>query len=338
MSDAFELEEIGDWSELKLEIVEQYGAAYTKAFNNTPIVKKYYIDGFSGAGLHRSRATGSTVEGGPARALRVSPAFDGYYFIDLDSKKTDYLAGLCRGRADATILTGDCNQILKNTLLPEIQFKHFKRALCLLDPYGLHLEWEVIQQAGQSGAVDMFLNFPVMDMNRNAIWRNPDKVSTSGVARMTKFWGDESWRQAAYAESRQLGFFGNKMEKQENAQIAAAFRKRLKDVAGFKFVPEPLPMGNSKDAVVYYLFLASPKAVAEKIITSIFDKYRWGQLHNPLPVICMSTLGWFKSLLLEVLAVFLFVALEHRVSAIRARWTQDMSRLWQRWPDLRLAV
>jgi hypothetical protein len=28
----FEFDEIGDWSELKLEIVEKYGSAYTKAF------------------------------------------------------------------------------------------------------------------------------------------------------------------------------------------------------------------------------------------------------------------------------------------------------------------
>ena len=56
---------------------------------------------------------------------------------------------------------------------------------------GLDLDWNVILQAGQSGAVDMFLNFPVMDMNRNAIWRNPDKAPTGGVDRMNKFWGDE---------------------------------------------------------------------------------------------------------------------------------------------------
>ena len=48
----------------------------------------------------------------------------------------------------------------------------------------------------------------------------------------------------------------------------------MKKEAGFAFVPEPLPMRNSKNAVVYYLFLASPKAVAQKIITDIFNKYR----------------------------------------------------------------
>ena len=30
----------------------------------------------------------------------------------------------------------------------------------------------------------------------------------------------------------------------------------------------------AKKAIVYYLFLASPKAVAEKIINDIFKKYR----------------------------------------------------------------
>jgi hypothetical protein len=48
----------------------------------------------------------------------------------------------------------------------------------------------------------------------------------------------------------------------------------LNKVAGFGFVPEPLPMRNSRNAIVYYLFFASPKAVAEKIITDIFTKYR----------------------------------------------------------------
>jgi hypothetical protein len=48
----------------------------------------------------------------------------------------------------------------------------------------------------------------------------------------------------------------------------------LRKVAGFQFVPEPLPMKNSTNAVVYYLFFASQKPVAQKIIDAIFKKYR----------------------------------------------------------------
>jgi three-Cys-motif partner protein len=269
----FKFDEIGYWSELKLEIVEKYGAAYTKAFANARNLKKYYIDGFSGAGVHLSRRTKAPIEGSPARDLKVTPPFDGFCFIDLNADKTEYLRTVCGDRPDIDIYTGDANEYLTTTVLPAIQFKKFTRALCLLDPYALQLDWEVILQAGQSTAVDMFRNFPVMDMNRNAIWKNPEQVPQAGVDRMNKFWGDESWRDAAYAEARQRSFFGREMVKQGNEQIVAAFRDRLKKVAGFNFVSEPLPMRNSKKAIVYYLFFASPKAVAEKIITDIFGKY-----------------------------------------------------------------
>lgn len=270
----FKFDEIGYWSQLKLEIVEKYGAAYTKAFAGSPNLKKYYIDAFSGAGVHVAKGTKTRVEGGPARALKITPPFDGYYFIDLDADKTGYLRSMCGDRRDVNIHTGDANSYLIRRILPTIQYKKFTRALCLLDPYGLDLDWNVIQQAGQSKAVDMFLNFPVMDMNRNAIWRNPDQVPKSGIDRMNRFWGDESWRQAAYGESPQGNLFGTEMVKQRNEQIVTAFCERLKKVAGFNFVPEPLPMRNTKNAIVYYLFLASPKAVAQKIILDIFKKYR----------------------------------------------------------------
>jgi three-Cys-motif partner protein len=271
----FKFDEIGYWSELKLEIVEKYGAAYTKAFANQKGLKKYYIDAFSGAGVHVSKRTRGQVEGSPARALKVSPPFDHFYFIDMDADKTRYLATLCAGRTDVDIHTGDSTPYLTQQLLPTIQYEKYNRALCLLDPYGLHLDWEVLLQAGQSRAVDMFLNFPVMDMNRNAIWRNPDQAPQEGIERMNRFWGDESWKQAAYAESPQHNLFSAPdLVKQSNDSVVAAFRDRLKKVAGFKVVPEPLPMKNSNNAVVYYLFLASPKTVAQKIINDIFEKYR----------------------------------------------------------------
>jgi three-Cys-motif partner protein len=270
-----QFDEIGRWSELKLEIVEKYGAAYTKVLGNVHNLKKLYIDGYCGAGVHVSRRSGAQVEGSPARALKVSPPFDAFYFIDMDATRTAHLETLCQGRSDVVILTGDANVKLTKEVLPKIHFRKFNRALCLLDPYGLHLDWEVVHLAGQSQAVDMFLNFPVMDMNRNAIWKNPTGVSQDGVERMTRFWGDESWKKVAYIESAQGNLFSPPdLVKQDNNAIVAAFRERLKNVAGFKYVPDPLPMKNSNNAVVYYLFLASQKAVAEKIIADIFAKYR----------------------------------------------------------------
>ena len=221
-----QFDEIGRWSELKLEIVEKYGAAYTAAFSDKGRgLMKYYIDAFSGAGVHLSKETGQQIEGSPARALKVRPPFDHFYFIDMNPDKTAYLKKLCGSRKDVDIITSDATVYLTHTLLPTIQYEKFNRALCLLDPYGLHLDWEVMCHASQSRAVDMFLNFPVMDMNRNAIWRNPERVPQEGIDRMNRFWGDETWRQAAYAESPQFNLFSpSDRVKQDNDAIVAAFR------------------------------------------------------------------------------------------------------------------
>jgi three-Cys-motif partner protein len=271
---SLKFDEIGYWSELKLEIVAEYGERYTTAFKSTSL-KKYYIDAFCGAGIHLSKETGAAVEGSPSRALKVYPPFDGFYFIDLEKAKTSYLRELCKGRADVHIHTGDANEYLIKEVLPKIQFRNYTRALCLLDPYGLDLDWEVMHQAGRSKSIDMFLNFPVMDINRNAIWRHPEQVPESGIQRMNRFWGDESWHNAAYAESPQQKLWGGPdVVKQDNEAIVSAFRERLRTVAGFKHVPEPLPMRNSHNAVVYYLFFAAEKDVADRILTSIFDRHK----------------------------------------------------------------
>lgn len=266
-------DEIGAWSLLKLEIIEKYGSAYTNAFSNNRL-KKYYIDGFSGAGMHLTKGTKEQVEGSPVRALKIEPPFDWLYFIDMNKKKTAYLENLCDGRKNVTIHTGDTNIYLRE-LLPTINYKNYNRALCILDPYGMHLDWEITQIAGQSEAIDMFLNFPVMDINMNAVWKNPENMPQDGIDRMNRFWGDSSWRNVAYAESKQGSLFGGPdIEKQDNQTIAAAFKERLKQVGGFEYVAEPLPMRNSNNAIVYYLFFAAKKPVALKIINDVLKKYR----------------------------------------------------------------
>jgi three-Cys-motif partner protein len=101
---------------------------------------------------------------------------------------------------------------------------------------------------------------------------DPSKVTPAQVARMNASWGDESWRTVAYQMAPSL--FGEVEEKATNEAIAAGFRDRLEAVAGFAYVPDPIPMRNSKGAVVYYLFFASPNKTGASIVRQIFEKYR----------------------------------------------------------------
>ena len=274
MARQLQFDEIGAWSEIKLEILKKYAAAYSTilASQTKATLFHVYIDAFAGAGKHLSKASQELVPGSPLNALAVRPQFREFHLIDIAPEKTEALRELVGPRKDVFIYQGDCNEILLQDVFPRVRYDQYRRGLCVLDPYGLHLDWKVMATAGEMKSLEVFLNFPVQDMNRNAIWRDPGRVKPEQIKRMTEFWGDESWRQVA--DGTTPGLFGPMVEKEPNEVIAGAFRQRLKEVAGFKCVPDPLPMQNSKGAIVYYLFFASQNSIAEKIAREIFSKYR----------------------------------------------------------------
>lgn len=264
-------DEVGYWSEVKLDILQKYAKAYSRILSKQPRLRHVYIDAFAGPGLHISKASGEFIKGSPTIALEIEPEFSQYHLIDLDADKTASLQELAGGHDNVFIYNGDCNRILMETIIPQIKYEEYKRALCILDPYGLHLNWEVIQAAGRAGTFDIFLNFPIADMNRNVLRHDSNKVAEDQRLRMDAFWGDRSWRDCCY--SKRPGLFGEMEEKNRNDQVAESFRQRLLKVAGFEHVPRPLAMKNSTNATVYYLFFAARKAVAGHIVKEIFDKY-----------------------------------------------------------------
>jgi three-Cys-motif partner protein len=109
-------------------------------------------------------------------------------------------------------------------------------------------------------------------MNMNVLKHNPDKVDPRQIARMNRFWGDESWRSVVYETSGNLCGWEEKVG--TNEMLVDAYRKRLREVAGFEYVPEPMPMRNSTGNTIYYLFFASPNPTGNKIVDAIFNKYR----------------------------------------------------------------
>jgi three-Cys-motif partner protein len=268
-----QFDEIGYWSEIKLEILKKYAPAYTTILSKQTAIKGfYYIDAFAGYGIHKSKTREALITGSPINALQVVPSFSWHYFIDLDGDKTAHLQKLSKDYTNVTIFNEDCNTALLKKIFPNIKYNNYNRALCLLDPYRLNLNWDVLYSAGQSKAIEVFLNFPVMDMNRNVLLRNPDKTNTSQINKMNLFWGDESWKDVAY--KKVPGLFNDMDEKTTNEAVANAFRERLRKVAGFEYVADPMPMRNTKGAILYYLFFASPNRTGHKIVQDIMTKYR----------------------------------------------------------------
>ncbi len=197
-----EMDKIGIWSEVKLSIIREYMPVYSRLIKDHGLYH-IYIDGFAGYGLHESKTSGEIVPGSPLNALNTVPPFREYHFIELAPSRAEQLQTYERGRSDVHVHEGDCNEVLLK-LLPTAKREQYRRALCLLDPYGIDIAWDVVATIGRMKSVEIFLNFMVMDMNMNVLLHHPENALPSQVERMNRFWGDESWRQATYALQRNL--------------------------------------------------------------------------------------------------------------------------------------
>jgi three-Cys-motif partner protein len=242
---AVEHDEIGIWSEVKLAIIKEYASTHTKIMEaqrreRIPSLRWFYVDGYAGSGHHISKTRGDLVEGSPLIALNTIPPFHEYHFIDADPGRAAELRNEAGNRPDVFTYSEDCNSVLLRKVFPRADYGQYKRALCLLDPYNIDLTWEVIETAGKAGSIEIFMNFMIMDVNRNALRKNPDKSIASKVEQMTRLWGDHSWLDAGYDQVQTLFDFTVPV-KVSNERFAEAFRERLEKRPASSLCPSRCP-------------------------------------------------------------------------------------------------
>lgn len=282
-----EIEEIGAWSERKHAIIQEYSRAFTAIMANAQKnVRRFqwdYIDGYAATGLCRRKTTGEVIKGSALNSVDIEPPFSQFTFIELDESKLKLLKMQTAHRRDVECIAGDTNVIVPRDIVPRYDFRNYRRAFCLLDPYQhKHLHWSTIEAIGRTGTMDLLLHFPTMTMNRGALHRDGE-VSVDEAAALTRFWGDETWRDAAYV--RRDGLFGSlEPEKATDIEIAMAFCERLRKVARFNGTTQPIPMHNSHGALMYYLIFALPIPTATRAATSVakyFIKHPYATSRRP---------------------------------------------------------
>ncbi len=268
-----EIEEVGPWSEEKHKIIQKYSSAYTKILDSNNL-KPIYIDAFSGSGVSISRSSGEVIPGSPLSALQIDIPFEEYHFIDIEQEKTEILKELTGDREDIYIYSGDCNELLPNEIFPRVNFEEYRRALCLLDPKGLHLDWEVIESAGGNGNIEIFVNFPVMDINLNVLLENPEEADPEQMERFSRYWGDDSWQEVSYEDSEQMGMFGQEQkEKVAMKSVVDAFVDRLTEAGNFNYATRSRGFVNSRNAPLYYILFGGQEAVALNIVEDILENH-----------------------------------------------------------------
>jgi three-Cys-motif partner protein len=204
---------IGPWSEDKLNLLRKYLEAYTTIMKDREWCTGYhYIDAFAGTGRPRARDEEYYVDGSPRVALSIKWPFHSYTFIEKDPRRVEILHELEEEFSGRTIYIyeGDCNQIIVEKIVPRISYKKRNRGFVFLDPFSMDIEWETLEKIAGTGALEVFINFPVMAINRTALPNMPYTLTPEQIERNDRFWGTPDWRGDIYEMVPTL--FGDKQE------------------------------------------------------------------------------------------------------------------------------
>lgn len=266
---------IGRWSEKKLELLRQYLEAYTtimQAKTKEWCKGFYYIDAFAGTGKPKAKGEERFVEGSPICALKIKNPFNEYWFIERSNWRIARLESLKRQFPNKIIHIekGDCNKILREKIFPIFSYKSYKRAFLFLDPFGMQIDWEVIQEAAKQKTIEILLNLPVMAINRS-LPKDPSQLTKGRIDYLNRFWGGSGWKGIIYVESRNL-FGPITIRKKYDARALSEIYKKNKLNTVFPQVSFPLEMRNSKNSPLYCLFYAGHYETAKKIVEDVFKR------------------------------------------------------------------
>lgn len=266
---------IGPWSEDKLQLLKKYLQAYVTIMQSQSWCTGYhYIDAFAGTGRPRARDEERYIDGSLRVALTLQRPFHSYTFIEKTPWRVQRLERLVKEfpDQDIRIREGDCNQIITTEITSRIRYERFNRGLIFLDPFSMNTEWSTICQIAETRALEIFMNFPAMAINRTALPNDPNALTEVQVERMNRFWGSDEWRDDIYEQVPTLfGPIEMKIRRTTGQRLGRLFKERLGEV--FPHITNPLVMTNSRNAPLYCLIFAGHNKMAAGIVESIFQRY-----------------------------------------------------------------
>ena len=294
----------GKWTEEKLDAFEKYVNAYLTIMNkhrDNNLWELIYFDGFAGSGSRNEETTEdgkqlmlnlideqqlSEVEltpykGAAERVLNIKQrGFDYYYFVDLDEKSNAALEARLeplRNGKKLVFRPHDANQEIVK-LANAMHQNNTLKALVLLDPFGMQVDWDSIKQLQHTGT-DLWILIPTGVIINRLLERKIDQQK--GLAHAEKletFFGmsEEEIRSFFYTEKMVPTLFGDDetvITKAENSirKIAQLYVERLKGI--FRYVTEdPMVLYNNHNVPIFHLVFAARNKTAMKIAQDIIKK------------------------------------------------------------------
>jgi three-Cys-motif partner protein len=288
----------GDWTTAKLDVIAKYLASYTAALKNQPSREhpfvKGYIDAFAGTGYRDARrddqpgqtlllpdlaeqAPQALLDGSARVALKSSPPFDRYVFIERSPGRCEQLYSLKEEFPELasriSVRQGDANLEIQDLCKKNWQFH---RAVLFLDPYGMQVDWTTIQAIAGTRAIDLWVLFP-LGIGVNRLLTKSGDIPASWRQRLTLLFGADAWYDEFYRVETIDTLLGpeDRVVKASIETIGRYFNERLKSI--FPAVAkEPKVLRNSSNSPLYLLCFAAGNpnggTIALKIANHLLTK------------------------------------------------------------------
>ncbi|BCX02239.1 MAG: hypothetical protein KatS3mg053_0177 [Candidatus Roseilinea sp.] len=267
----------GNWTDQKLECLRKYLEAYLMIFTKNErarFFKTIYLDAFAGTGYRLPRRISvmnpklpfeemetlaedenqNLLKGSARIALELEPSFKEYIFIERDSERAKELQEMCKafGNRRSMVIQDEANQFIKKWV-KQVDWSK-KRAVVFLDQYGMQVKWETIVAIAYTGAIDLWILFPIGAVNR-LLTRNERPPREWGEI-LTRVFGSTEWQQRFYKHLLTL-FESETMAKKEArfVEIGSYFVERLKSVFS-GVLDQPMVLRNSRNSPLYLLCFA----------------------------------------------------------------------------------
>jgi len=267
----------GRWTEEKLGLLTKYLKAYVTIFTKNPRARSLhtiYVDAFAGAGyIHqRQREANQTdlfgdiaaddvqgfIKGSAVRALELSPGFGEYLFIEKDPDRFRELVTLSKQYEGKTISVKnvEANEYLRNWCR-KTDWRR-ARALIFLDPYGMQVDWSLIEGIAKTKAVDLWLLFPLGAAMMRLLQKR-ESPPQAWAKRVNAVFGTGAWEDEFYKPRKNDTLFGLEETKKREADyqaVAGFFIRRLEGVFA-RVAKNPRILRNSRNCPLYLLCFAA---------------------------------------------------------------------------------
>ncbi len=278
---------VGPWALEKHRRLRDYLVEYTKIMRRQSWCQGFeYIDAFAGSGNARLRDQEVRIDGSPRVALGLPHPFTAYTFIETEAWRVEQLQRL---RADfpdrdVRIVQEDCNRVITRDITPRVRRCFQRRAFAFLDPFSTHVDYDTIRQIAETRAIEIFLHFPTMAINRSELHKRVevDSEGSEGDA-LDRVWGDHSWHELLYQQQPDLfgGVWDVKKRRTGARYLSNLFvDKRLRPL--FPFVTDPIVIKATQGGDLYSLIFAGHNETGARIADYVFRKQYEPMIQMPL--------------------------------------------------------